>query len=310
MDSIALWLNPHGFRHKFLRDLAWAVGSPQMLSEVNSYSIPVVTDEFCKRELEEYLTFIKLRDQHDTSFGVSSPHPLLGFYFESLVNFWLNERPGTDELHSNISIKQGNITIGELDFVFHEAGIWHHWEVAVKFYLGYGNTLNTSSWLGPSANDRLDIKLERTAQVINQISAKGAEMLYDLGVEISVAAALIKGRLFFHITDQHRVLPDDVSPSVETGEWLRISELEMLPSGYYWRILDRKDWITVTPSAFEPNNQHLSLNLLTQQLIALGKQRFSRMITCYVKSETLMIPVKQYMVVDDAWPYTSTEMGS
>jgi hypothetical protein len=86
----------------------------------------------------------------------------LGRYFEALYRVWCERVLGWRVLASNLPVRSGSRTLGELDMVVentHLHRVEHH-EVAVKFYLGTMTQVGVQ-WIGPNRRDRLDRKVSR-----------------------------------------------------------------------------------------------------------------------------------------------------
>ena len=92
----------------------------------------------------------------------------LGIYYETLWYFYFNHYPQWQLLDYNLQIENAGSTLGAPDFLCRYQGQYFHIETAVKFYLCVANqqqdALAWESWVGPSHNDRLDIKLTRLIQ--------------------------------------------------------------------------------------------------------------------------------------------------
>ncbi|WP_415844569.1 DUF1853 family protein [Stutzerimonas zhaodongensis] len=163
-------------RHPKVRDLAWVLLSPPMLSETPSpQRHPLAASKWASRPgiladwllshdsqptvLETWLT------QHSTR--------RLGLYYERLWQFALGQAPDVDLLVANLPIRNGGHTLGELDLILLDAEGVHHVELAVKFYLGLetGDRRRHDHWLGPGSHDRLDIKLKRLCEHQLQLSS-------------------------------------------------------------------------------------------------------------------------------------------
>ena len=191
-----------------------------------------------------------LADEQD--FGELQRHRKtpIGRYFERLISRWLQEQPSISNFHENLRIQGEHQTLGELDLLFTHEGQCHHWELAVKFYLGVGDLSNAASWHGPRARDRLDKKLEKLVGKQLQLPSFAAtqELLAQLGMPAPQSHAFVKGYLF-HPFDAWRdndvAMPLGVNPRHCRGWWLGLGQAEMLRSVPCagWRILEKPDWL-------------------------------------------------------------------
>ncbi len=190
------------FKHRAVRDLAWVIVSPPMVSgyidDVNWWS-----NNDCLAEFNDCVSELKKLDQQ--------PEPLLdhlanlknkklGSVFEGLVSFWLNISPNYQEKRQNIQIIEDNHTYGEIDFIIEEisTGKIIHLEVAVKFYLGCEPYADTYRWFGTTTFDQLGKKIDHLKAHQTQLTKKHPEQLkkYFAGT-IDQRHCYVKGRLFY-----------------------------------------------------------------------------------------------------------------
>lgn len=113
----------------------------------------------------------------------------LGHVIERVVAGLLQQSGQYTLLNKNIQIKQGHITLGELDFLLREKATQTliHLELAYKFYL-YDPALNKTPlhhWIGPNRNDTLVEKLKKlqTKQFHLLRTAAAQAQLPDLRLE-------------------------------------------------------------------------------------------------------------------------------
>ena len=126
------------FNDPRVRDLVWVMAAPGLLSEtaVADFNVP---DAACRAALARAIPQLTELD--------NSPAPLLawiaarnpqrlGPYFETLLAYWLTHLMDGRLIAANLPVKEGNLVLGEYDFLWRDAaGALHHWEAAVKFYL-------------------------------------------------------------------------------------------------------------------------------------------------------------------------------
>ena len=89
----------------------------------------------------------------------------LGHRVEKIVSNLIKASTNYKIHYENLQIKQGNKTIGEIDFIIEEIQTKQliHLELAYKFYL-FDPTLSTTqlnNWIGPNRNDSLKEKVEK-----------------------------------------------------------------------------------------------------------------------------------------------------
>jgi hypothetical protein len=89
----------------------------------------------------------------------------LGHRVEKVVSHLIKASTNYEMLYENLQIKEGNKTIGEIDFIIEEIQTKQviHLELAYKFYL-FDPDLSTKpveNWIGPNRNDSLIEKIEK-----------------------------------------------------------------------------------------------------------------------------------------------------
>ena len=225
-----------------VRDLAWALHSPPLLIETDDLGWPNHAD-----------TAQRLQSLN------SDPTPLhnavmaqrsgrLGLYFEALWQFWLADNPDYALLANNMQIQVNGTTSGELDIIVqdrHNRQL-QHWELAVKFYLGIGDTSATSAWIGPNAQDRLDRKLQhlRNHQLPLLQYPETQAQLAAAGWDIQQQRLILKGRLFYPL-QQTAPAPLGASPDHLRGWWAQPEDFlaHFETTSLQWQLLSRQHWL-------------------------------------------------------------------
>ena len=196
------------FNNQSVRDLAWAISSPPLISNLSSHCVWPETEWFQKL-CEESLPWLRRVDEDPFELEEllnGQKDRRLGKYFETLWAYWLSHNPRYDIIENNLQIIIDGETLGEIDFVVFDKVMKRtlHWEVAVKFYLGTDDTSRMSNWYGPHdrnrlGRDRLDIKVEHLLQRQSLISKQPrvAEWLKQRGICIDGCAVILKGRLYY-----------------------------------------------------------------------------------------------------------------
>jgi hypothetical protein len=300
------------FNHPFVRDLAWVMASPSLLAD----SIQVVSNDACQEIYNNNIDWlVKLDEQPELLLAALEQQKShrLGYYFEHLVAFWLQQRIADENFASHVRVYEEKRTLGEFDFLFKtkRSDSLIHWETAVKFYLHYQAEDGKVWWYGPNAQDRLDIKLDRVFNHQLKLSAspQGRALLQEKGFENVQSQTFFKGYLFYPVSSDWRhpqPLPDNIAPHHLTGWWTRINTLE-LPDheeSDRWVVLPRLEWL-----APRRIRQEQDSNLMdTQQLIDFLRKHFdhgqqSLLLTHMVWSDhSNWCEKTRGFVVSSAWP--------
>ncbi|GAC1375085.1 MAG: DUF1853 family protein [Aquirhabdus sp.] len=244
------WLN---FRQTAVRDLAFALASPPLLSHwptefTSQRTIELPDYQFWQSHFQRYLPRLRALDNDPTELNqtlAKLPSSRLGIRFEALLSFWLNDQSGHwhdfEMLAKNIQLKDEKRTIGEVDFIIKNklTNEIEHWELSLKFYLGEG-TLQPYEWRGLNDRDTFGRKIKHTLQ--RQFNVDHIHVP-DFGERtIDKRVAIFKGRLFY---------PDQVSDSAKESleKWLHPEHLQgtwgyQLPHEINWRRAARREWLT------------------------------------------------------------------
>ncbi|ANF82323.1 hypothetical protein A3K93_09055 [Acinetobacter sp. NCu2D-2] len=234
------WQN---YQHPLVRQLAFAVGSPNILSQLPDeleiiHPFQLHDDQTWQKHLENYHPRLIELDQNPTElieFVSRLKSTRLGLRFEMLVWFWLLDAKyhPYQLLGHSIQKIDGPKTLGELDFVLLNAETHQieHWEVALKYYLAEAD-LSLANWYGLNRSDTLNRKLKHFTQ-------KQFQFQEALGHHIQQRYCMIKGQLYL---PQHQVLdniPNWINPNRRIGCWGK--QIFKPEQGYYR--LQRHEWI-------------------------------------------------------------------
>ncbi|WP_232313166.1 DUF1853 family protein [Enterovibrio coralii] len=128
----------------------------------------------------------------------------IGFYYQWLIQQCLKASADHSLVAEEIQVEDEGRTIGAVDFVVKNgSNTLEHWEVAIKFYLAFGD-----DWYGPNAKDTLSKKL---AKMLNQQLALSDTEAYQRtypDFPITKRKLLMQGRLF-----TNPFLTDDAHPA-------------------------------------------------------------------------------------------------
>jgi len=243
------------FRHSSVRDLAWVMASPSLLSAMPA----VVSNDICQAIYHGNVDWLlELDHQPDLLISKLKEHNTrrLGYYFETLVAFWLQQRIAGEYFASQVRVYDQKRVLGEFDFLFttRSGDTLQHWETAVKFYLYCPTDREMPHWYGPNAKDRLDIKLDRVFnhQLTLGSTPQGKRLLEHLGFQSVKAQTFFKGYLFYPMNSQRQQalpqeLPDYIAPNHLQGWWTRFNHLELPASAadQRWMVLPRLEWLAL-----------------------------------------------------------------
>ena len=261
--------------------------------------------------------FIKL-DQNPSllnTYLANSKHGLLGIYFESLWQFFLENAPCWQLNAHNIQIIQGKKTLGELDILAEQNGTQgYHLELAVKFYLQHPNHTGEQCqhWLGPQCRDRLDLKLSKLNSqqfpILNHPQTKAT--LAQKNIEPPTSQALIlKGYLFSKWQNEFS-LPREVNPTCLMGEWLHQKDISKLTHcDDHWLLIEKTDWLGPVQFQNDGVNAHLltgyEVTEAVQKHFRSGPNNHALMLINVIPEQAMFIEQNRYLVVSDNWPMTS-----
>ena len=215
------------YQHRSVADLSWAVSSPPLLL-VEGNGCAWFTEHWYREQYRQIQPQLRELD-HDPakleSLLAAQKDRRLGNYFETLWSFALQLNPRYQLIERNLQIDDGERTLGEMDFIVldNETGKYAHWELAIKFYLGIGTTVNHDAWHGPGRKDRLDLKLDHLLSRQTLLSAHpvAKAQLEERGIVIDECAVILKGRLFYPWQqDGAAYYPLFANPLHLRGQWL------------------------------------------------------------------------------------------
>lgn len=190
------------FKHRSVRDLAWVIASPPLVSG-NIDDVLWWSHADCLLEFDDCLTELAKLDLDPTPLNnhlSNLKNKKLGATFEGLISFWLSISPNYQEKQHNIQIIEDKHTHGEIDFIIEElaTGQYIHLEVAVKFYLGSTPYTDAYRWFGTTTADQLGKKINHLKYHQTQLSKKYPKQLKKhFSHRIDQRHCLVKGRLFY-----------------------------------------------------------------------------------------------------------------
>ncbi|HYX32910.1 MAG TPA: DUF1853 family protein [Oligoflexus sp.] len=186
------------------------------------------------------------------------PSHRLGYYFEQLFLFWLSHLGPITSLHGHRPVVENHRTLGELDILGfdQDTGEGFHFELAIKFYLQVAkDRVEPCDFVGPKAQDRLDIKLDRLFQKqlrLLETEAGRRAIPRELQNVPILSQAFVQGGLFYPLevwlgSEAPRV-PAGLMSTAPIGWWIRMDQVpprdwSQLPADQ-WSDLPRLEWLS------------------------------------------------------------------
>jgi len=233
----------------------------------------VIDDCWCEQQFlrhREWIGALDANPQPLLDWLTPRYNPRLGYYFESLVEFWLRHTKASESVVAHLAVRNEQRTVGEFDFLWLDSArqIIRHWEVAVKFYVHYQKGDGRVLWYGPNPQDRLDIKLQRLLghQLLLSQRSEAQAALRQAGLLLPVVPSLfLKGYLFYPSHSHWREPPQDsaLSPNHLRGWWTYLDVFD-IPNAHEdrrWLFLPRLRWLAPAICA-EPEQALMSFNEL------------------------------------------------
>lgn len=295
---------PRQLRRPAVRDLAWALLSPPLLSAPPCpQRHPLAGSLWADRPqgLERWLRALDDDDRPLREWLAQLGSRRLGHYYERLWQFALGQAPGIEVLAANLAIRDSGRTLGELDVLLRDRDGVHHLELAIKLYLGPEHAgQDPATWLGPGCHDRLGSKLAHLArhQLPMSHSAHSREVLAQLGVGQVQAHVWLGGYLFYPWPGQAEP-PQGANPQHLRGRWLRRRDW-VLAEGERWQPLQRHAWLAPArveaADCWEVEQFAAWLHLLQRQAPAHLLVRLER------EADGAWQEAERVFLVADSWP--------
>lgn len=246
-----------------VRDLAWSLCSPALLQRRDA-GVHWPDDAWYAsigKLFHPQLSRLDVNPQDLHEFLAQRRDRRLGHYFEMLWRYWLEHNPAYRLLHANLPVRAAGNTLGEFDLLVHDRQTDKvlHWELAVKFYLGTGDTRQSANWWGPGKRDRLDIKTGHLLQHQSQLSrhSEAQALLATKGLQVDASWLIVKGRLFYP-RDTVNSPPSGANPRHPRGFWLSGGDLHSLRQAR-WLVLEKHQWLAPIETTAAPTMNNAEL---------------------------------------------------
>ncbi|MFJ2981879.1 MULTISPECIES: DUF1853 family protein [unclassified Pseudomonas] len=297
---------PRQLRRPAVRDLAWTLLSPPLLSAPPCpQRHPLAGSAWAAdpQRLKAWLQRLDNDDQPLREWLATLTSRRLGLYYEGLWQFALSQAPGIELLAANLAIRMGGRTLGELDILLRDADGTHHLELAIKLYLGpsNGQGCDPAQWLGPGCHDRLGTKLAHLAghQLPMSSDAQSREALAGLGVHEVQAHLWLAGYLFYPWPG-HAAPPEGANPLHLRGRWVRRGDW-LVAGEQRWQPLPRHAWLAAArvdaDMCWAPQQFAAWLHALDPQAPA------QMLVRLEPGSDDAWHEVERLFLVADSWPH-------
>jgi len=303
----------HNFINQHVRDLAWVIGSTPLLNNTNDKRF--LSEDFFTTEYNKFLPTLQKLDDNPQRLvehiETGNTH-LLGKYFESLIEFWLQSSADKELLTHNLQVFKGRNTIGEFDFVYRDlnSNKVYHLECAGKFYIAHKNIDAHSNFIGPNSIDNLERKVLKITndQIKLCETNEGKEALFIEDIEEEVIPKVfLKGYIFYYADlffNDAIVLPQNANINHPKGWWIFAKDIDYFFSGKNnkWIIMERSNWISKVNKPSESNL--LSTDTLINKLKNYFKKNDYPLLIAEIShnEDGINQEISRGFVVSDFWP--------
>lgn len=290
------------FRHREVRDLAWALSSPSILDETSGLPLAKI-ESLWGDDLNRWLSLLDVVPQPLLEHIASSQCRRLGQYFEALLLFALASSPDVTVLLKQQVFQGEGRTLGECDVIFREcSGRVLHWELTVKFYL-----YHQGRYWGANVRDRLDKKCQHLRNHQLQLPHRPVlqeKLREEYGIQQLDSQVYMKGRLFYPL-DFDGPIPVGIAEDHCSGRWCSISQLLSWGCRYgsesRYRILPRLQWLA--EDYLHREDELLTLPELQKELEPCFWVRHqAKMVVMLMREGKVWCEQQRCIVVDDGWP--------
>lgn len=289
------------FKNSCVADLAWAIASPPLMRPTD-VDCTWYDESWFSRLYDESLSWLYALDEAPAELLTviaAQKDKRLGKYFETLWYYFFEHSNRFEVLAHNLQIRHENRTLGELDFIVHDRVTQQntHLELAIKFYLGVGDTAANANWHGPGKQDRLDLKVNNLLKKQSVFSRQAIvkRQLQQANLRVDHCAVIMKGRLFYPQQQiDSCIVPINSHPTHLKSYWYRYSDYSFQHTCRYMPLV-KSGWLAGQDCVVEQCLQNKQQ--LDQQLLS-GKLRLPLLLLRYRNS----MEAERFFLVLDNWP--------
>lgn len=284
-----------------VRDLAWVLTAPPLLHSIAEQRHPLSASRWAEQptSLRDWLTMLDHDSKALDAYLASRFTGRLGHYYEALWQFAVQSAQGLDLLATNLAIRDGNRTLGEMDMVYRDSEGVHHVEFAVKLYLGPEDAGHTDlqAWHGTDVTDRLDMKLARLRERQLKLSSSeaGLTALRELTGE-PIRSSLWLGGYLFYPAGVRCNPPPRAHPAHQRGSWMRYCDFGSRVDRSLWRLIPRQRWLAPAVHAFTEPLPDSFIDWMAELPLPTPAKLVARIDPDTDKE------MERTLLVDDGWP--------
>ena len=305
---------PRTLRQPVVRDLAWVILSPPLLSSPPCPQRHPLSASCWWQQPGLLADWLRRQDQDSNALHAwlaRSSVRRLGLYYERLWQFALQASPDVEVLAANLPIRQRGHTLGELDLLLRDAQGVHHLELAIKLYLGldHAHDQAPSNWLGPGSHDRLDIKLDHLSRHQLPLSGRDEALpcLTPLNIGLPQAALWLSGYLFYPWRS-HIDAPQGSNPAHLRGRWVHQQDWDEFSArqpGGRWQALARHSWLS--PARVETDQLWTAEHFQHWRQVLPRDAQAQLLVHLEADAEGIWQERERVFLVNDTWPDTASK---
>ena len=300
------------YKHQSVRDLAWVVSSPPLILQ-RSHPCLWPQAKWFQQIARDTLPWLAIIDEDPAELEAliaGRKDRRLGKYYETLWFYWLSHSKRYDIVENNIQIIIDGETLGEIDFVLFDNVTRQtvHLEVAIKFYLGAGDTREMCHWHGPNLRDRLDIKVQhlRHRQSLISKDQRVSGWLNMQGIQIDQCAVIFKGRLYYpwdylqdYVQNGHQItslMPAEGASEHLFSWWMTLNQMDkVFDKNQRFIPLINKGWLERIPTPCEEE-------LLDKKAVIDAVSNRTLRLPLHLQLCNPHDGLDRVFVVDESWP--------